>query len=70
MSHTDDDLAALRALLADIRPGAAFQSCRYEDGDPTFHCCDWNEIVKRIDAALASPRTQPEGDNACVPFSP
>lgn len=48
-------LAEAEALLKRIRPGAMFASCQYkthEDAEPTFHCCDWNEVVEEIEAFL------------------
>lgn len=52
-------------LLGKIYPGALWNSCMYQDvigADPTFHCCDWNEVVEEtislsIDLSLA------KGDN-------
>jgi len=44
---------AMRAetLLRDILPMAMWESCMYKDhpeANPTTHCCDWNEVVERI----------------------
>lgn len=48
----------LRQTLKFIRPGALTGSCfhgpDHPDADPSFHCCDWNQVVERIDAALAT----------------
>jgi len=44
---------AMRAetLLRDILPMAMWESCMYKnepEANPTTHCCDWNEVVERI----------------------
>lgn len=35
--------------------GAKHESCMYapEDPDPTWHCCNWSEVVEKIEAALS-----------------
>lgn len=35
--------------------GAKHESCMFtdDDPDPSHHCCDWNEVVRVIQAALA-----------------
>ncbi len=42
---------ALRQLLV----GAKHESCLYgpDDPDPTWHCCNWSEVVEQIEAALS-----------------
>ena len=42
---------ALRQFLI----GAKHESCMYapEDPDPTWHCCDWSQVVEQVEAALS-----------------
>ena len=42
---------ALRQFLI----GAKHESCMYapEDPDPTWHCCNWSEVVEQVEAALS-----------------
>ena len=45
----------LKGLLTEILPGAMWASCSYKEhpnADHFFHCCDWNEVVERIQAVL------------------
>jgi hypothetical protein len=38
-------------VLNEIIPAAKQQSCFFNldiDADPTFHCCDWSEWVKKV----------------------
>jgi hypothetical protein len=47
--------AEMRGALEHFLIGAKHMSCMYkpDDPDPTWHCCDWSEVVEQIEAALS-----------------
>jgi hypothetical protein len=56
------EVAAMRAVvrekdeaLEQFLIGAKHESCAYapEDPDPTWHCCNWSEVVEQVEAALS-----------------
>lgn len=60
------ELTAARALLRDICYGAMHESCRHDDPAPTWHCCDWAEVVDRIDALLGDKVEGKKPERACA----
>ena len=54
ITELESQVEQLRGLLKELRIGAAHESCAFSDADPdpTWHCCDWSEIVEKIDRAL------------------
>ena len=48
---TEDELMIIRELLS-------FMACGYERATFDYHCCDANEIVKKIDDLLGVPKEQ------------
>lgn len=48
--------AKMREALEHFLIGAKHMSCCYqpEDPDPTWHCCNWSEVVEKIEAALST----------------
>ena len=46
-----DLLAACKEALI----GAKHEACKYTDDDPdwTWHCCDWSEVVEKLEKAIA-----------------
>ena len=54
-------------LLGKIYPGALWNSCKHKDVvgvDPTFHCCEWNEIVEEMQS-FSVDLSISKGDNYC-----
>ncbi len=57
VSRKDAALAQMRGALEHFLIGAKHMSCMYkpDDPDPTWHCCNWSEVVEQIEKVLSSP---------------
>ena len=53
--HAIERAIRVETLLRDILPMVMWELCMYKDhpeANPTTHCCDWNEVVERIQEVL------------------
>lgn len=58
----------LLTLLEKALVGAKHESCLrtsglIDDPDPTWHCCDWTELVKEIEEVLKKKRKESVGND-------